>query len=130
MNFVAKILGLAAERETLNVVNDQTGSPTYTADLAENAVALAETGATGVFHLVGGGPATWHDLAHAAVRLAGLSCRVLSVTSDQFPTKAERPAYSVLSTDKFTRATGRTPRPWDEALAEYVGILQRTPASS
>ncbi|SDB30144.1 dTDP-4-dehydrorhamnose reductase [Desulfonatronum thiosulfatophilum] len=119
-NFVAKILALAAQRASLNVVHDQTGSPTYTPDLADYSVELLKAEGTGIFHLVNCGCATWCELAGAAVQAKGLQCDVFPIPSDQYPQKAKRPAYSVLDTCAFTTLTGIKPRPWLQALREYV----------
>jgi dTDP-4-dehydrorhamnose reductase len=119
-NFVHKIVTLARTRETLSVVHDQTGSPTFTPDLADLSLALLSSGARGVFHVVNAGRATWCELAAEAVAAAGLPCRVLPITTDQYPVKATRPAFSVLDTGSFTRATGITPRSWLMPLREYV----------
>jgi len=120
-NFVLTILTLAKNREQLGVVHDQVGSPTYTVDLAKNSVALLEKqGAQGIFHLVNSGQASWCELAAEAVNLAGLRCSINAITSEEYPTKATRPAYSVLSTDKFAHWAGYTPRPWVQALRDYV----------
>ncbi len=119
-NFVATILNLAKDRPTLTVVHDQIGSPSYTPDLAVYSVALMNSGATGLFHLVNGGRASWCELAGEAVFTAGLNCRILPITSAEYPLKANRPAYSVLDTAKFTQVTGITPRPWAMAISDYV----------
>lgn len=119
-NFVAKILSLASQRSSLNVVHDQIGSPTYTPDLAEHSVELLRAGCVGTFHLVNTGCASWCELAAAAVQAMGLQCDVHPITSDQYPQKARRPAYSVLNTESFTALTGVKPRPWLHGLREYV----------
>lgn len=119
-NFIATILGLARERNELKVVHDQTGSPTYTLDLAQYTVALLEKGGTGLFHLVNSGQATWCELASEAVSLAGLNCKVQPIPSSEYPTRAVRPKYSVLDTTRFRNLTGVTPRPWVQALRDYV----------
>ncbi len=120
INFVTRILELAAARAELSVVHDQIGSPSYTPDLAANSLALVEAGAAGLFHLANAGQASWCELAAEAVRGADLPCRVKPITSDQYPQKAVRPAYSVLDLSKFTAATGITPRPWLQALREFL----------
>ena len=120
INFVTRILELAAARPELSVVHDQVGSPSYTPDLAANSLALVEAGAAGLFHLANAGQASWCELAAEAVRGADLPCRVKPITSDQYPQKAVRPAYSVLDLSKFTAATGITPRPWLQALREFL----------
>ena len=120
INFVTRILELAASRPELSVVHDQVGSPSYTPDLAANSLALVDAGATGLFHLANSGQASWCELAAEAVRGADLPCRVKPITSEQYPQKAARPAYSVLDLSKFTAATGITPRPWLQALREFL----------
>ncbi|RWU05395.1 dTDP-4-dehydrorhamnose reductase [Pseudodesulfovibrio sp. S3] len=119
-NFVKKILGLAKSRDKLTVVNDQIGSPSYAPDIAENTIRLLEKDATGVYHLANSGETSWHGLANMAVNLAGMDCMVSPVPSTEYPTRAERPAYSVLDLSKFTRTTGVTPRRWENALRQYV----------
>lgn len=119
-NFVATILNLAKDRDELRVVHDQIGSPTYTPDLAAYSVALVKTGATGVFNVVNSGRASWCELAAEAVACAGLKCQVRAITTAEYPTKAKRPAYSVLNTTKFSTATGVVPRPWVMAVRDYV----------
>lgn len=122
MNFVEKILTLAESRDRLTVVNDQTGSPSYAPDIASNSIKLIEHDATGIFHLANSGEATWFDLASEAVRLAKLNCTVDPVPTSAYPTAAVRPKYSVLDLTRFTQVTGETPRPWREALAQYVKV--------
>ena len=120
INFVTRILELAAERPELSVVHDQVGSPSHTPDLAANSLALVESGAGGIFHLANAGQASWCELATEAVRCADLPCRIKPITSAEYPQKAQRPLYSVLDMDKFTAATGLTPRPWVQALREFL----------
>ena len=120
INFVRKILGLAQDRDKLTVVHDQKGSPTYTPDLAEYSIDLVESGVPGIFHIANSGTATWCELASEAVTLAGLDCRIEAVPTSAYPTKAARPAYSVLDLEKFTKATQVRPRPWDQALRDYI----------
>jgi len=119
-NFVQTILNLARQRDELSVVHDQIGSPSFTPDLAAYSVALVKAGATGLFHLADAGRASWCELASEAVAAAGLRCQVRAITSAEWPMKAARPAYSVLSTAKFSETTGLSPRPWLQALREYV----------
>ena len=120
INFVSRILELAQTRSELSVVHDQVGSPSYTSDLAKNSLALVDSKATGIFHLANTGQASWYELAAAAVRYAGVSCQVRPISSDEYPQKALRPAYSVLNLDAFIAVTGHTPRPWNQALAEFI----------
>ncbi|WP_428569321.1 MAG: dTDP-4-dehydrorhamnose reductase [Solidesulfovibrio sp. DCME] len=119
-NFVATILGLARTRPELSVVADQVGSPTCTLDLAAWSAALAATDATGIFHAVGSGQASWCELAAEAVIAASLPCRVLPIPSSGYPQKAWRPRYSVLDNGKLAAAIGYAPRSWLQSLREYV----------
>lgn len=120
-NFVRTILAIAKERGHLGVVHDQIGSPTYTVDLARNTLRLlAVPEAQGIYHVVNSGQASWCELAAEAVSLAGLRCAVNAITTDQYPTRAVRPAYSVLSLQKYIATTNHTPRPWLQALRDYI----------
>lgn len=119
-NFVTTMLALSETRDRLTVVHDQVGSPTYTPDLSEAAVELAVRRATGLFHVVNSGSASWCELADEAVRLANRPTVVSAISSAEWPQAAERPAYSVLCTAKYTAFTGKTLRPWVQALREYI----------
>lgn len=119
-NFVDTILAACQRRDSINVVHDQTGSPTYTLDLAHWSIALAEKRATGVWHAVNGGQASWCDLACEAVSLAGAPCRVVPIDSAEWPQKARRPVFSVLDNSKLAAFLGKSPRPWPQALRDYV----------
>lgn len=119
-NFVHKILGLAKECENLTIVHDQVGSPTYTPDLAEYSIELLKNEAKGIFNVVNSGKASWCELATEAINSCAINCRVDPVPTSAYPTKATRPPYSVLDTSKFTEVTGVTPRPWVQALRDYV----------
>ena len=119
-NFVATILKLAQEQRSLDVVNDQWGSPTYSKDLSKALKLLIESDTRGIFHVCNRGKSTWYDLARKAVELAGLSTQVNPVTTDRFPRPARRPANSILSTKKFTSTTGKLMPPWQIALQEYI----------
>ena len=120
-NFVRAILGKALDGSPLRVVDDQLGSPTFTEDLAHYSLSLAQTGASGIFHIVNRGITSWYALAKTALELKGLSTPIMPVKTAEFPMKATRPEYSALHTKKFTQATGIVPRPWTEALADYLG---------
>lgn len=119
-DFVTTMRRLAAERDTVSVVDDQRGSPTSTADLARGLLELAAApDVTGVtLHAVNAGDATWCELARAV--FAGIGAapeRVRPCTTAEFPRPAPRPAYSVLDATSWP-AAGLTPlRPWQEALA-------------
>jgi dTDP-4-dehydrorhamnose reductase len=121
-NFIAAILRQARERKTLSIVDDQTGSPTWTVDLSEAIVALLRRGARGTFHAANSGACTWYAFGKEILRLSGLEgIEVVPITSAALNRPAPRPAYSVLDTAKLARETGRPMRPWAEALREYLG---------
>ena len=119
-NFVEKILRAADARPSLKVVNDEVGSPTHTLDLAEATLAAVRTTAYGTYHVVNAGECSRYEMAGALLRLAGRMTPITPCASSEFPSKAARPAYSVLDTTAFAEATGYAPRPWNEALAAYI----------
>ncbi len=119
-NFVEAILGAASQRNTLEVVNDQRGRPTYTRDLAEALREVCMRRLVGSYHIANAGEATWYDFAVEIVRQAGLShVEVKPTTTERLGRPAPRPRYSVLDTSLFEAATGMRLRPWQEALADY-----------
>ncbi|WP_320007914.1 dTDP-4-dehydrorhamnose reductase [Maridesulfovibrio sp.] len=119
-NFVYKIVNMAEERDNLTVVHDQNGSPTYTPDLADYSIELLKYEARGIFNVVNSGKASWCELATEAVDSCAINCRIDPVPTSAYPTKAKRPPYSVLDTTKFSEVTGIKPRPWVQALRDYV----------
>jgi dTDP-4-dehydrorhamnose reductase len=124
-NFVKTIARLERERETLRVVDDQRGSPTWSLDLARGLVALArEAPAPGVYHATNQGETTWYGLARAVFEELGADPdRVQPCTSADFPRPAPRPAYSVLS-DLEWREAGLAPLPpWREALGRAFATV-------
>jgi dTDP-4-dehydrorhamnose reductase len=125
-NFVATMLRLAAQRDTLDVVDDQRGQPTWTSALADQLVALgraaqAGTAPAGIYHGTASGQTTWFGLARAAFELSGLDPeRIRPTTSAAYVRPAVRPAYSVLGHDRWARA-GLKPQPhWRDSLAEAL----------
>lgn len=126
-DFVATMVRLERERDTVDVVSDQLGSPTYAADLAEGLLELAgRPDAPRVLHATNSGQASWFDLARAI--FAGIGAdptRVRPCDSTAFPRPARRPAYSVLSNRSWADA-GLTPlRPWESALGDALSGLSR-----
>lgn len=119
-NFVEKVLRAAETRPKLTVVDDEIGSPTHTLDLAEAALALAKTQAYGTYHAVNTGACSRFEFAKAFLALAGVKTPVAPCPASDYPTKAPRPAYSVLDTASLTAASGYAMRPWREALAHYM----------
>lgn len=119
-NFVRVILDKAREGQSLSVVHDQIGSPTYTPDLAEACVKLAERRQGGLIHVTNTGQASWCELASEAVRLANIPAQVRPITSADWPQAARRPPYSVLGATRYAALTGQPLRTWAQALREYV----------
>jgi dTDP-4-dehydrorhamnose reductase len=119
-NFVETMLRIGREKGELRVVNDVTMSPTSTSDVAGAALALLERAAPpGVYHVVNSGQATWHEFAHHIIERAGVQASVAPVSSDEFPTVARRPAYSVLDNRKAADVIGAMPS-WQDALDRYL----------
>ena len=119
-HFVGRMLQLARERDVLEVVNDQIGSPTATADLALAIEALLAGPARGIYHVTNAGSCSWYDFARKIFAIAGSTIRVLPISSERLARSARRPAYSVLDCSKFIRQTGHTLRPWEQALESYM----------
>jgi dTDP-4-dehydrorhamnose reductase len=117
--FPDTILQLASTRPSLDVVNDQRGSPTYAADLAKAIIALCRNDASGIVHVTNDGDCTWFEFAQQIVKGAGLGTEVKPVTSAQMARPAPRPAYSVLSAKSLRKYCIETPT-WREALARYL----------
>ncbi len=122
-NFVDTMRRLERERETLDVVDDQIGSPTWVGDLAGALIALGQRPDVpgGVLHYVCAGTGSWCDLARETFRLVGADpARVRPVGTEAFPRPAPRPAWSVLSTRAWTEHGLPAPRPWQSALADSL----------
>jgi len=119
-NFVRTMLRLAEERDRLTVVDDQTGTPTYTRDAAAVMTRIVEEGLSGTIHAANRGVTTWCGLAREALRLAGAGTTVGAITTDEYPTPAPRPRNSALRNKRLEDTMGDPMRPWQEALAAYV----------
>jgi dTDP-4-dehydrorhamnose reductase len=124
-NFVTFVLRQAREKKELSIVDDQTGSPTYTVDLAKAISALVQHDARGIFHVANSGTCTWFTFGQSILEssgMAGVSIRPIS--SKELNRPAIRPPYSGLNCQKLKQVTGLTLRPWSEALREYVHALR------
>lgn len=95
-NFVKTILGLARERDSIRVVDDQIGSPTWTVDVCNQVLKLIETEEYGLYHCTSHGSCSWYDFASYILGVYGIDCNVESCTTDEFPRPALRPSYSFL----------------------------------
>lgn len=125
-NFVKTMLALQETKPEISVVADQHGQPTWSRDLAEQMVAMVDSGApAGIYHGTSSGQTTWFDLTREIYRLIGADPqRVLPTTTDQFPRPAPRPAFSVLGHDRWARVGLSPMRDWSEALAEAMVLLR------
>ena len=120
--FPATILRLAAERDELQVVDDQVGCPTFTVDLAEALVELGarESRPSGVLHVAGGGSCSWYEFAQEIVASAGLACQVRPCSTAEMPRPATRPAYSVLRSERGQEAPVLPD--WRDGLERYMAL--------
>ncbi|MFN2472027.1 MAG: dTDP-4-dehydrorhamnose reductase [Gaiellaceae bacterium] len=123
-NFVGAMLRLGAEREEVRVVDDQVGSPTYVGHLAEATRQIVEL-PRGVWHAAAEGECTWAEFAAAIFEEAGLRCRVVPISTQEYGAVATRPAYSVLRSGRS--AAPRLPH-WREGLRECVAAVARSTA--
>jgi dTDP-4-dehydrorhamnose reductase len=119
-SFVERILARARGGQPLRVVNDQVFSPTYAPDLAAALVGLVERDVHGLVHVTNSGFCSWHELAVAALEIAGVRAWVGAIRSVDLGAPARRPPYSVLANDR-AQAVGLAPlRPWRDAVAECL----------
>ncbi len=118
---MTSILRQAREKEVLSIVNDQIGSPTYTADLAKAISVLIRYDAQGIFHVANSDLCTWYTFGQAILKLSGINrVKVIPISSKEFGRPAVRPSYSVLNCQKLKKETGLALRSWSEALKDYL----------
>ena len=123
-NFVKTMISLSEKNKTLRVVSDQIGSPTSAAELARFIVYLIRTDKYGIWHGVCDGSTSWYELTKEIMRLMGREgVEVLPITTEEYPTKAKRPHFSVLSNEKLHNETDFKIKSWKEALKEYISNL-------
>lgn len=131
-NFVKTMLRLGRERDTVSVVEDQIGTPTYAHDLAQATLDIihqtlqqqqSPERLAGIYNFSNSGVCSWYDLAIAVFELAGIDCQVLPVDSGAFPSPAQRPHYSVLSKEKYRKTFIRPIPHWRDALQRCLQRL-------
>ena len=129
-NFLKTMLRLAETQSSVRVVADQTGSPTYAWDLAQatvsvvNALATGRDDAYGLYHATNAGVTTWHGFASRIFQLAGHeNMQVEPITTDEYPTPAPRPAYSVLSCEHLAEVFSLRLPNWEDAAARCIEVL-------
>ena len=124
-NFVASVLRQAREKKELSIVDDQTGSPTYTIDLAKAISVLIQHDVKGIFHVANSDTCTWFTFGQSVLEFSGISgVKVSPISSKELKRPAVRPPYSGFNCQKLKQVTGITLRPWSEAVKEYVHSLR------
>lgn len=130
-NFVKTMLRLGAERDSLNVVFDQVGTPTYAADLAKTILSIIqlteknEAGfVPGIYHFSNEGVCSWYDFAKTIFEIAGIQCSVRPVLSEEFPTAANRPHFSVLNKSKIKDTFGIEIPYWKDSLQRCIETIK------
>lgn len=119
-NFVETMIRLAEEGKQIRVVDDQTLSLTWTADLSKAIIQLAQTDEFGIFHITNQGSCSWYEFAGMIFKLLGIQADLEPIPTSQYPTPARRPSYSVLDNQKL-RNLGLDILPhWQEALSSYL----------
>lgn len=128
-NFVKTMLMLGDTKDEINVVNDQKGCPTWASDLAHAIYSLVEKYGKGpvheTFHFTNEGQITWYDFACAIMEIGGKHCKVNPIATDQYPTKAKRPAYSVLDLNKIKAFTGMEIPFWRDSLEKCIEEINK-----
>jgi dTDP-4-dehydrorhamnose reductase len=119
-NFVKTMLGAAKTNDVVKVVDDQIGSPTSAMELARAIKKLLPTDNYGLFHGTCEGVCSWADFTEEFYRLAGVTTKVQRITSDEYPSPAKRPAYSVLENYMFKLTTDIQFADWKDAIKEYM----------
>ena len=124
-NFVKTMLRFGKERDEMRVIWDQLGTPTYAIDLAGVLLHIIETGSTdyGLYHYSNEGVTSWYDFAVAIFELGGLPTRTIPIRTAEYPTKATRPAFSVMDKAKVKTALGVVIPHWRESLVVCIGRL-------
>lgn len=122
-NFVKTMLKLGRERDKLQVVNDQWGSPSFAENIVFNSLRLLESESIGTYHITSRGLITWYDFAKEIFSQSNITVELEAVSSDQFPTKAKRPSFSKLNTGKIESVHGTQIIEWQEGLKKLLAVL-------
>ena len=127
-NFVKTMMRLMSEKESINVVCDQTGRPTYARDLASAIFAIIENEnvTPGIYHYANEGVITWFDFANAIKEICGYSCQVNPIPSSSYPVPAKRPTYSILQTEKISKLNGVEIPFWKDSLETCINLLRKS----
>ena len=125
-NFVKTMMKLGTDRDSLNVIFDQVGTPTYAADLANTILKVLshETFVPGIYHFSDEGVCSWYDFTKSIHRIAGITCNVQPIETKDYPARTPRPHYSVLNKAKIKSTYGIVIPHWEESLVRCIDILQ------
>lgn len=123
-NFVKTMLRLGEERDELSVVDDQFGCPSFTHNVVENCWTLVQEDQEGIFHLCSEGKITWYEFSKEIFEQTGRQVKLKPVSSSEFPTKAKRPSFSLLNTQKIINIPGVTLIDWKEGLTNLLAELR------
>lgn len=123
-NFVKTMLKLGSERDELQVVNDQWGSPTFTKNVVQNSLGLLGLEVAGIYHITSKGLITWYDFAKAIFEMSGIGVSLKPVSSQEFPTKARRPYFSKLNTERIELIENCEIIDWQEGLRALLNQLE------
>ena len=123
-NFIKTMLNLAKDHDTIRVVNDQFGSPTYTYDLAKLLADMVQTEKYGIYHATNEGVCSWYEFACEIFRQAEASVKVIPVTTAEYAAKAKRPCNSRMSKEKLTKNGFEKLPPWQDALKRFLNVLK------
>ena len=128
-NFVKTMLRLMADKNSISVVNDQVGSPTYAADLADVILKIIQLQEwkPGIYHFSNEGVITWFDFANAIKEIASTNTAIHPISTAEFPTPAQRPAYSVFNKQKIQDAFGINLKDWKASLASCIQRIENAP---
>lgn len=122
-NFIKTMRRLGTERDELNIIHDQVGSPTYTADLAPLLVEMIETDKYGIYHATNEGTCTWYEFANEIFKQSGIDVKTNPITTNQYPTAAKRPMNSRMSKAKLVESDFKLLPTWEKALQEYLKLI-------
>ena len=124
-NFVKTMIKLGKERDLLNVIFDQIGTPTYAADLADTImkILIHENFTTGIYHFSNEGVCSWYDFTKSIHRISGINCNVKPIESKEYPTPTPRPHFSVLNKAKIKSTYGLNIPHWEESLEKCLKLL-------
>ncbi len=130
-NFVKSMLKLSKEKESITVVFDQIGSPTYAKDLALailQIIPAINSEGLQIYHYANKGQCSWFDFASAIMKIAEKNCEILPIPSSAFKTKAKRPKYSLLDTDKIQHTFNLEIPNWEDSLKECLSKVKKPPS--